>query len=386
METSRARNTGCEPPLRVYRGKEGEEFDFQCAIPGAKWTDAAIDRGRGTCRVTVEPNHIIESVRDLQALLDLSDSGKNRELVFQSHGMREVVEHATRFASSSATVLLTGESGTGKELVARLIHEASPRCEKPYVCVNCAALPESLMESELFGHERGAFTGAVDSRIGRFEWANEGTLLLDEISEIPISIQAKLLRVLEEEEFHRIGENAVRRTDVRVLATTNRDLEAEVEKGNFRADLYHRLNVLDIKLPPLRERPEDIPVLVNRFIGYFRDEANVPVRGVSESAMRLLVDYSWPGNVRQLRNVIHRACVLTSSEIIQLQELPPLRSSSESMPDTLLNLTLAEVERLVILNSLDRFNGNKTAAAAHLGVTARTLSNKLKLYRQQECA
>jgi transcriptional regulator with PAS, ATPase and Fis domain len=300
--------------------------------------------------------------------------------------MRQVVEYATRFARSSATVLLTGESGTGKELVARLIHESSPRCDKRYVRVNCAALPESLMESELFGHERGAFTGAMESRIGRFEWANEGTLLLDEISEIPISIQAKLLRVLEEEEFHRIGTNAVRNTDVRVLATTNRDLEVEIEKGNFRADLYHRLNVLDIKLPPLRERPEDIPVLVSRFIGYFRDEANVSVRGVSESAMRMLVDYSWPGNVRQLRNVIHRACVLTSSEIIQLQELPPLRSSSESMPDVLLNLTLAEIERLVILNSLNRFNGNKTAAAAHLGVTARTLSNKLKLYRQQECA
>jgi len=300
--------------------------------------------------------------------------------------MRRAVEHATRFAKSSATVLVTGESGTGKELIARLIHETSPRCDKRYVRVNCAALPESLMESELFGHERGAFTGAVEGRIGRFEWANEGTLLLDEISEIPISIQAKLLRVLEEEEFHRIGENAVRHTDVRVLATTNRDLEAEVEKGNFRADLHHRLNVLDIKLPPLRERPEDIPVLVNRFIGYFRDEACVTVRGVSESAMRLLVDFSWPGNVRQLRNVIHRACVLTSSEIIQLQDLPPLRSSSGSVPDVLLNLTLSEVERLIILNSLSRFNGNKTAAAAHLGVTARTLSNKLKLYRQQECA
>lgn len=376
----------CERQLRVYRGKEGEEFDFQCAIPGVQWTDVAINRGRDTCRVTVEPNHIMESVRDLQTLLDLSDSGKNRELVFQSQSMRRAVEYATRFAKSSATVLVTGESGTGKELIARLIHEASPRCDKRYVRVNCAALPESLMESELFGHERGAFTGAVEGRIGRFEWANEGTLLLDEISEIPIGIQAKLLRVLEEEEFHRIGENAVRRTDVRVLATTNRDLEAEVEKGNFRADLHHRLNVLDIRLPPLRERPEDIPVLVNRFIGYFRGEASVSVHGVSESAMRTLVDYSWPGNVRQLRNAIHRACVLTSSEIIQLQDLPVLRSSSGSVPDVLLNLTLAEVERLMVLNSLNRFNGNKTAAAAHLGVTARTLSNKLKLYRQQECA
>ena len=305
------------------------------------------------------------------------------KLVYQSQRMQHLIEQARRFARSSATVLITGESGTGKELVARLIHDASPRARRRFARINCAALPETLVESELFGYEKGAFTGATETRVGRFEWASGGTLLLDEISEIPVRVQAKLLRVLEDEEFQRVGDNTLRYTDVRVIATSNRDLHQEIENGSFRSDLYHRLNVLELRLPALRERPEDIPLLVTHFIEQFQSESAVPVRGVSRETMKRLVAYHWPGNVRQLRNVIHHACIVATGDFVQPEDLPVLAPSAPAIPDAWLDMRLDEVERHVILTTLERHHGNKRAAAEKLGVTARTLANKIKLYRQQ---
>ncbi|MEZ6112974.1 MAG: sigma-54 dependent transcriptional regulator [Pirellulaceae bacterium] len=320
---------------------------------------------------------------DLRSLADQAAADASQQLVFQSEAMNRVVDQARDFARSSAAVLLTGESGTGKELIAHLIHQGSPRSTGRYVRVNCAALSESLMESELFGHERGAFTGAVDQREGRFEWADGGTLLLDEIGEIPPRLQAKLLRVLEEEEFQRVGGNATLRANARIIATTNRDLLKEVREGGFRADLYHRLNVLQIELPALRDRRDDVLPLAAFFLGRFRHEARRRVNDFDTAARQALNDYDWPGNVRQLRNTIHRACVLATHETVQRDDLPDLVPESARVSDSppLLEMSLEDIERWVILKNLRRFGGNKTAAAAHLGVTARTLANKMKEYR-----
>jgi transcriptional regulator with PAS, ATPase and Fis domain len=372
-----------EAALRVYPYRPGDEFTDPPAASNHAATESCAPDPH-VYQVGADPGGLLDSVKDLQSLLDLSPPAKNHELVFQSARMANVVAEARRFARSSATVLLYGESGTGKELVARLIHDASPRVARRYARVNCAALPEALIESELFGHQRGAFTGAVDGRIGRFEWADEGTLLLDEISELPLTLQAKLLRVLEEGEFQRVGDNETRQANVRVVATTNRDLWEQVNSGRFRADLYHRLGVLEIRVPALRERPEDIPVLVKRFISWFRGESPVAVRGASEVTERLLIDYPWPGNVRQLRNVIHRACILATTDLLQPVDLPPLPPLPDAFPTGLLNHTLDEIERLVVLEALRRCSGNKTAAARQLGVTARTLANKLNRYRQHD--
>ncbi len=295
--------------------------------------------------------------------------------------MLSVFEQARRFASSSAAVLLTGESGTGKEVIARLIHGASKRFRKPYVRVNCAALSEGLIESELFGHERGAFTGATERRIGRFECCQDGTLLLDEISEIPLNLQVKLLRVLEEGEFQRVGDNRSYSMKARIIATSNRQLEQEVANGNFREDLYYRLNVLQLRIPPLRERREDIPLLVRHFAKKFRDDGEVAVERFDDDAMAALRAWDWPGNVRQLRNETQRICVLAKSKVVRTCDLKKLsRRTTPHATKDVFDMTLKEVEELLITSTLRRFNGNKTAAARHLGVTARTLHNKIKLY------
>ncbi|TVS17405.1 MAG: sigma-54-dependent Fis family transcriptional regulator [Planctomycetaceae bacterium] len=329
---------------------------------------------------------ILGSVQDLRSLLGPVTDPTGHRLVFRSEAMRSIVDQAERFARSSATVLLSGESGTGKELVARLIHENSPRAHQRYVRVNCAALPETLTESELFGHDRGAFTGAMMERVGRFEWADKGTLLLDEISEVSLGTQAKLLRVLEEQELQRIGDNATRTVDVRVIATTNRDLAKEAQHGGFREDLYYRLNVLQIELPPLRDRPEDIPILVRWFLTAFSHESEGRVRDVSPSALHALTKYAWPGNVRQLRNVIHRACILARSQAIQPGDLPELSAAEPRVPDEFHDLSLAEIERRVILSCLSRHGGNKSAVARQLGITPRSIANKLKAYAGQKAA
>ena len=326
---------------------------------------------------------ILESVQDLESLLETTPGNDDCEMVVRSPVMREVIQIASRFAKSGATVLLTGESGTGKELIARWIHSQSPRQQHPYVRVNCAALSQQLLESELFGHERGAFTGAVEDRVGRFEWTAGGTLLLDEIGELSLDLQAKLLRVLEEHEYQRVGGNETYRTDARIVASTNRNLQQEVEAGNFREDLFYRLNVLQLHVPPLRERPEDVAALIAHFLSHYGHEATQPIRAITDSAMDKLVSYRWPGNTRQLRNVIHRACVLNSSGVLTVNDLPALDDYPVDDLTHWSTMALDEIERLVILAAMERYHGNKAAAARQLGVTARTLSNKINRYRKQ---
>lgn len=303
-------------------------------------------------------------------------------IVCHSQIMQELVSRTRKYAASTATILLTGETGTGKELMARLVHESSTRARQRYARVNCAALSENLIASELFGHERGAFTGAEETRQGRFEWAAGGTLLLDEIGELPLSLQAKLLRVLEEQEFQRVGANETLFSDVRVIASTNRDLAQQVKEGRFRSDLFYRLNVLPIHVPPLRDRHADILPLAERFMAEFRNEADTPIREIGTAATEQLAAYSWPGNIRELRNAIHHACVVAQDGVIQPQDLPRISAPSSSLPEYT-GMTLEEVERAVILQTLRTANGNKTIAANQLGVTSRTLRNKLNSYRQQ---
>jgi len=309
------------------------------------------------------------------------------ELVGRHPRMLEVVDTVRRVAQSKATVLIQGESGTGKELIARLAHYSSPRADNSFITVNCAALSESLLESELFGHERGAFTGAISRREGRFELAHGGTLLLDEISEIPPVLQAKLLRAIEEEEFERVGGTRTIRVDVRMLCTTNRDLAREVDEGRFRSDLFYRLNVVPVVLPPLRERREDIPLLVSYFLKRFSRESASPVRRVSKEAMAVLKRAPWRGNVRELRNAVHRAVVLGTSEELGPDALPADLSEvrRQSVPAGLrVGKSIDEVERELILKTLDSTGGNKTEAARILQVTPRTLRNKLGRYAQTD--
>lgn len=306
-------------------------------------------------------------------------------LIFQSRAMLKVIEQAQRFARTSATVLICGESGVGKELVARLLHTHSPRVNEPYCRVNCAALAESLVESELFGHEAGAFTGAHGRRQGKFEAAGSGTLFLDEISEVAPAVQGKLLRVLEESEFERVGGNEPQAMQARVIAATNRSLADLADSGEFRTDLFYRLDVLRIEVPPLRDRKEDIPLLAQHFVERFRGDSPIGVRGFKAGALRRLVDFHWPGNIRQLRNVVHRACVIAEHDLIEESDLQSMETHvADEHPVTLPfeSLSLAEIERRVIMQRIEQCQGNKTAAAAALGVTARTLRNKMTEYRR----
>ncbi len=303
-------------------------------------------------------------------------------LIFESPSMHELLSRARRFARSSGTVLVTGESGTGKELLAQYLHDHSPRSGKPCVRVNCAAFHDGLAESELFGHEQGAFTGASRRHDGFLHAAGDGTLFLDEIGELPLPTQAKLLRVLEGNEYLRVGSTEVQRMNARIIAATNRDLPKEVAEGRFREDLFHRLDVLSLHLTPLRERPVDIPVLTQHFIAQFGHENERTIKQVSSNVLRQLVAFHWPGNVRQLRNVIHRACVESESETIESIDLGSSRfertsNGASGLPAEFQTLPLEEIERAVILSRIQRFQGNKTEAAAELGVTPRTLRNKI---------
>lgn len=314
-------------------------------------------------------------------------------IVFQSRAMLRVLEQARRFARSSVAILLSGESGTGKELVARQIHQESPRAQETCLRLNCAALSETLIESELFGHESGAFTGAQQRRLGHFENAGRGTLFLDEIGELPGPLQAKLLRVLEEREFQRVGGNEIVPFHGRIIAATNRQLDQELQEDRFREDLYHRLKVLSLHLPPLRERREDIPLLVQHFIRAAQSEVEHPVKGVTRAVMQKLCDYAWPGNVRELKNTILRCCILANAETIDHVDLPeaweepaavciPADVPSGHLPELFEKLSLEEIERQVILHRLRLYRGNKSEAAAALGVTPRTLRNKMLQYRK----
>ncbi|RME39400.1 MAG: sigma-54-dependent Fis family transcriptional regulator [Planctomycetota bacterium] len=325
--------------------------------------------------------------RDNEALrASVEDLGRRRPLVGGSPVMQRLREQLDRVAKSHDTVLITGESGTGKELVAWHLHRHSPRADRPMLCLNCAALSANLLESELFGHERGAFTGADRTRKGRFELADGGTLLLDEISEMALPLQAKLLRVLQEHEFERVGSSTTRRVDVRVIATTNRDLEEWVNKKRFRADLFYRLNVLPVSVPPLRDRAEDVPELVH----YFLEQAGR--RGerrleVPPETMRLLMEYEWPGNVRELENLCRRAATMCSGETLTRETVEPWLSRTVPSLDGLGPLRegrmLADMERRLIERTLARFNGHRAKTAKALGMGVRTLGMKLKQWREE---
>ncbi|HJQ33480.1 MAG TPA: sigma-54 dependent transcriptional regulator [Pyrinomonadaceae bacterium] len=331
-----------------------------------------------------------EARRENQTLRrQLRDRGAFGELVGVSEPMRQIYALIEQVAPSSASVLITGESGTGKELVARTIHNLSPRKGGSFVAINCSAIPETLMESELFGHERGAFTGAAGRRLGCFELANAGTLLLDEISEMPVSLQAKLLRVLEDRTIRRLGGSQEIPVDVRVLAATNRDPAEAVHRGTFREDLLYRLNVITIELPPLRKRKEDIPLLAQHLVANLAERHGRPARLLSPAAVEALQSHSWPGNVRELRNVIERAVIICSSEVIERHHLAPypLEQRAQSRGEDTITLPVGtpieEVERRMILRTLQKTDNNKTRAAELLQISLKTLHNKLRHYREQ---
>ena len=327
--------------------------------------------------------------------------GRFEDLVGRSEPMKEVFQLVDKVAASSATVLIAGESGTGKELVARAIHQRSDRADKPFIRVNCAALPESLLESELFGHERGAFTGAVDRRPGRFELAHSGTLLLDEISETTQTLQSKLLRVLQEREFERVGGTKTLKVDVRVICTSNRDLKKLVKEGKFREDLFYRLNVVPISLPSLRVRGTDILLIAEYFLRRFAERHKKPLPNLSGDARNALVNHSWPGNVRELENTVERAVLLAegpdilpstlglgaapnlNAGIHQMQ-VPAAANPGEPSDDINALTSLADVERIVILRTLKKTNSNRTKAARMLGISVRTLYTKLREYQRMD--
>ncbi len=307
-------------------------------------------------------------------------------IIGQSQPMRRLLEIITTIAPSEATVLINGESGTGKELVARMIHANSPRKSGPYVAVNCAALTETLLESELFGHEKGAFTGAEKQREGRFLTADKGTIFLDEIGEMPLAMQAKLLRAIQEREIQRVGGDKAIKVDVRIIAATNRDLLRYVEEGGFRQDLYYRLNVVSLELPPLRERREDIPILATHFLKRFAEKNGKSVRGFTPAAMDRLVKYAWPGNVRELENTVERAVVLLMGEYVSERELPPsLLGVGEGLTVkvSFADMTLEEIERVVVAETVESVGGNKSEAACRLGITRKTLLAKLQPPREE---
>ncbi len=281
--------------------------------------------------------------------------------------------------------MILGESGTGKELVANAIHHNSPRANQPFIKVACAALPETLLESELFGHEKGAFTGAIARKEGRFQLAHRGAIFLDEVGEMSATTQAKILRVLQEKEFEPLGSSRTVKVDVRVIAATNKDLEKEVREGRFREDLYYRLNVVPVSLPPLRERKEDIPDLAIHFLSVYREKNQKELREISKKALDLLVRYDWPGNVRELENCIERAVVIARGEIIASADLPPqIQALSDEKAGVGVRfpagISLQEVEKALILETLEDTGGNRSRAAEILGINRRTLQNKLKEY------
>ena len=306
--------------------------------------------------------------------------------------MQQVLQKVAKVASSNATVLIRGESGTGKELIARAIHYQSKRKSGPLVEINCASIPENLLESELFGHEKGAFTGAYKTKQGKFEIADGGTLFLDEIGELPLSLQAKLLRVLQEQRFNRVGGVENLEVDVRLIAATNADLEQKMREGLFREDLYYRLNVIPIIIPPLRDRLEDIGPLTDYFIKKYAEKDKREIHGISEAARQILMTYEWPGNVRELENAIENAVVMCDNHIIDADDLPPYLQGRRKTDSPLLqiineqnNLSYREkleaCERELIRQALAESGNNKTRAAEKLGFTSRTLRNKLNKYK-----
>ncbi len=333
----------------------------------------------------VERQDTLREVRLLRR--QLREQGSFGRIVGNSPGIRSLYRVIEQAAPTAASVLIWGESGTGKELVAQTIHELSPRASFPFVAINCAAIPETLLESEIFGHEKGAFTGAHDRRTGVFELAHRGTLFLDEIAEMVPATQVKLLRVLQERTFRRLGGRQEQSVDVRVIAATNRDPSEAVRDVKLREDLYYRLNVFTIDLPPLRDRRADIPLLVQTFLNEFNTRNNKAVRAVDQEAMYLLERYPWPGNIRELRNVIERATILAEGDFIEARHLPPpvVSRSEQTLPTVTLSpgTTVDEAERRLILLTLEHTRNNKTRAAEILGISLKTLHNKLNRMKQE---
>ncbi len=350
-------------------------------------------------RKPVDPPHLRQMLKQIAENLAMRDEnsalkrrlaqvGELGPLFGQSLAMRRVIAAIERLAQSSASVVITGESGTGKELVAKTIHELSPRRNSPYLPVNCAAIPETLMESELLGHERGAFTGADRRKEGCFELANTGTLLLDELTEMKVELQAKLLRVIEEQRLRRLGGTAEIPIDVRVLAASNRDIEGAVRDGKLRQDLYYRLNVFTIQLPPLRERIEDLPQLAQMFVQHYASQNNKQIMGIDDECLDTLRAHPWPGNVRQLRNVIERAVIVSDGQMIRKRDLPEEFRATGTTDSGFVRIrvgaSLDEVEKEMISRTIEFTGGNKTRAADILGVSAKTLYNKLERFSQEQ--
>jgi len=358
----------------AVRAMKAGAFEYLVKPVGADATEAVVTKALEFRRLKIENRMLREAVGRRFAA---------DQLIGQSSQMKRVFDMIDAVTNSRATVLITGESGTGKELVARAIHFRGPRREGPFEAINCAALPESLFESELFGHEKGAFTNAIRQRRGLFESASGGTLLLDEISEIPPALQAKLLRVLQEREIRRLGSDKRVPIDVRVITTTNCHIPTEIAAGNFREDLFYRINVVNIDLPPLRDRPADIPALAEHFLRRYSLENGRPTRRVSDSVLRLFEQYTWPGNIRELENFIERAVVVASGELLTPEDFPREMVTGGPRPKTAAiqpGMSIHEMEKHLILATLDAEGNNQTRAAARLGISSRTLRNKLHEY------
>jgi two-component system, NtrC family, response regulator AtoC len=338
---------------------------------------AVVERAMEKARLVQEAQRLRDRLRERNAFSHIVSSDPK---------METVLDLVAQVGPSKASVLITGESGTGKELIAEAIHAASPRAKAPFVRLHCAALSESLLESELFGHERGAFTGAIGRREGRFKQADGGTLLLDEIAEVPPAVQVKLLRFLQEKTFERVGGNETLKVDVRVIAATNRDLNAEIKNGTFREDLFYRLNVVTIELPPLRERKGDIPALASFFLRRYAAENGKKIETFADDALRSLLDYRWRGNVRELENVVERATILCDGPRIEKKHLPATVVPSEERdgPPPVPGSTIADLERYAILTTLEACGGSTSKAATVLGVSPRKIQYKLHEYEQPD--
>jgi DNA-binding NtrC family response regulator len=342
-----------------------------------------LDRLSLLVKRALQNRELVLQHRALQEEIDLiGERNRYAKIIGKSPQMRRVMEVVEQVAATKASVLITGESGVGKELIADAIHKLSPRKDKPHIKVHCAALSESLLESELFGHEKGAFTGAVARKRGRFELAHTGSIFLDEIGEISQSVQIKILRVLQEKRFERVGGEETQEVDVRIISATNRDLKTEIEKGNFREDLYYRLNVVNIHVPPLRERKEDIPLLAAAFLKEFAEENGKSIEGIDHKANLALYNYSWPGNIRELRNSIESAVVLCKGNIITTEDMPPSVVTGEEGTYIKIDLgvSMEEAERVIIESTLNYCNGNKSRTAEVLGIGRKTLHRKISEY------
>jgi DNA-binding NtrC family response regulator len=375
-------------PVIIITGRGSDERVVQAIEAGAYWY---IEKPLKPPVLQALLRRALERSQDKQRVAaltrDLRSAGKLGALVGSSGGMQDVMRQVEMAAPSTASVLITGETGSGKEIVARSIHMLSPRANRPFVAINCSAIPESLMESEIFGHEKGAFTGAAERRIGCFELAHGGTLLLDEIGEMPTQTQAKLLRVLEDRKVRRLGSKVETPVDVRVLAATNKNPEQAVADGHLRQDLYFRLNVFHIHLPPLREHKGDLPLLIGHLLADISEKHGKKVTGVGTDVMELLKSYPWPGNVRELRNVLERAAIASGRDIINRQHLPADFGHAPAVAASGLGgvrfpigTTVDDVERELILQTLSATSQNKTRAAELLGISLKTLHNKLKEY------